>query len=121
MKRASFLLEQRGTLTAGDSDILALYGTVAARWIEAKESLQTEGLMVMVKMLDSNGIVHEVERQNPYYKIATTCERQLLAITKSLGLDPASRDKVKKAAPPAEVIEFKPGSVGARLHAEGKL
>jgi P27 family predicted phage terminase small subunit len=121
MKRVSFLLEQRGTLTAGDSGVLALYGVVFARWIQAKKSLDEDGLMVTVTMKDSNGNMHDVERVNPCYKIAAECERQLLQLTKSLGLTPDAREKVKKAAPAAEVMIFKPGSVGERLHAEGKL
>ncbi len=100
-KRACKLLEQRGTLTPGDESALAVYAEVYARWLDAKGELAKYGLMVTVTVLDSNGAPHDKRVKNPCLDIATGCERQLLALVKTLGLSPVDKDKVRLPKPKA--------------------
>jgi P27 family predicted phage terminase small subunit len=121
MKRAALLIEQRGHLTPADAGVLAVYATIYARWVAATAKLDAEGLMLTVTVTDSNGTQFERQIKHPLLDVAVSCERQLLSLQKSLGLTPNDRDKVRKAAPSGDVITFRPGSVGARLQAEGKI
>jgi P27 family predicted phage terminase small subunit len=122
VKRVCKLLEQRGTLTPGDMSLLSVYGEVYARWIDAKKELNATGVMVTITCTDSNGVAFEKRVENPLLKITTACERQIFALVKTLGLSPVDKDKARKATPGiGGVVVFKPGSVGAMLHAEGKL
>jgi P27 family predicted phage terminase small subunit len=94
-KQAVALLEARQVLTEGDESLIALYATVYARWIEAKDGL-VGNLMVKIPLLDSNGQVHFVLRPNPLLKIATEAEGRLLTIAKTLGLSPVDRERTKR-------------------------
>jgi P27 family predicted phage terminase small subunit len=119
-KRACALLGQRGHLTPADYGVLFVYSEIFARWLSAKQKLGDE-LEVTTTIMDSHGDPHEKKVLNPLLDVVTSCERQLLALQKTLGLTPDARDKVKKAAPGGEVVTFRPGSLGAFLQREGKL
>jgi P27 family predicted phage terminase small subunit len=121
MKRAALLIEARGHLTPADAGVLAVYGTIYSRWAACTTTLEAEGLMLTVTVTDSQGSQFEKQIKHPLLDVAVSCERQLLALQKTLGLTPGDRDKVKKAAPGGDVITFRPGSVGAMLQAEGKI
>ena len=93
-KRACGFLEKRGTLTAGDYGTLSVYASVFSRWLQAKAELGDD-LMIDVVVTDSNGAAHTTRRLNPLLKVVETCESRLLALTKTLGLTPVDRDRVK--------------------------
>lgn len=118
-KRACALLEQRGHLTPADYGVLFIYSEIFARWLSAKQKLGDE-LEVTTTIVDSHGEPHEKKVLNPLLDVVTSCERQLLALQKTLGLTPDARDKVKRAAPGGEVVQFKPGSLGAYLQENKK-
>jgi P27 family predicted phage terminase small subunit len=111
-KRVSKILGARGTETPGDYGVLALYCEINARWVEAKKQLEIEGLQIETTLLDSNGKTFTKTVNNPVLKIVESCEARLLALTKSLGLTPDTREKVKPAAPAKDKTEFSPGTLG---------
>jgi P27 family predicted phage terminase small subunit len=95
-KRICKLLETRRTLTEGDIATIVLYAETSARWIETKKQVATEGLMIVTKMKDSNGALHDVRRLNPLVKIMQADEAKLLTLSKELGLSPVTRDRVRQ-------------------------
>jgi P27 family predicted phage terminase small subunit len=103
------LLAARGVLDAGAGATLALYAVTMSRWLEAKADLDARGLQVDVTKATSKGELYTVTEINPMLKVATEAEAQLLSITKSLGIDPSAREKVKKL----KDAVAKPGTVAA--------
>src|SRR3954447_3606447 len=59
------LLEQRGTLSKADSQVLALYCETHARWLQAKREVAENGLMVESTVLDSSGEQVTNRKPNP--------------------------------------------------------
>lgn len=108
-KRICQLLENRGTLCEGDGQTIAVLSEVYARWVDCKKALGDQ-FLVTTQLLDSSGTLRTVTRTNPLVKICQDCESKILALTKSLGLTPTDRDKVKPTTidPSLEVI---PGSL----------
>jgi P27 family predicted phage terminase small subunit len=104
------LLEERHALTEGDVEALKLYCILQDRHRRAIERLEVEGEIKLYTRLDSNGQPHQMEKENLWHKVATSCERQMLAILVQLGLTPRSKDSVKptRRNPESEVV---PGSV----------
>jgi hypothetical protein len=99
-------------LTEGDYGTLTLYATVFSRWLQAKEEVGRE-LMIEYIVTDNNGIAHKTRRLNPLLKVLEACESRLLALTKTLGLTPIDRDKIKPAAPAgSKEEELIPGTMG---------
>lgn len=90
------LLEARGTLDPGAGPTLLIYAVTMARWLEAKADLDKNGLMIEVTKATSKGELYTTTAENPMLKIAENAEAQLLAITKSLGISPEAREKVRK-------------------------
>jgi P27 family predicted phage terminase small subunit len=113
-REASRLLKQRGTLSAGDGPTLEIYAETRARWIAAKKDLAERGLQIIVTMLDKNGNAVEREKTNPNLKVAEVCEKQLLALAKSLGLTPDTREKVKPPRPDPADAPLAPTSMAAK-------
>jgi P27 family predicted phage terminase small subunit len=103
------LLKKRGTLSAGDAPTIAAYSECVARWIAAKKNVEDNGIVVVVTMVDKNGVTYEREKLNICLKVVEVAEKQMLALAKSLGLSPDSREKVKPTkADPKTVLA--PGS-----------
>ena len=98
-KRLVQYLEKRGTVTEADVQVLCVAAEVSARWIEAKEMLANEGLQVTRTVLDSSGNPHEKQIINPLLAVVEKAEQRLLALTRSLGLTPDTREKVKRTKP----------------------
>jgi P27 family predicted phage terminase small subunit len=90
------LLESRGVLDPGAGPTLELYADTRVRWLAAKADLDKRCLMVQVTKSTSKGEIYSVEVENPYLKIAQDCEATLQQLAKALGIEPASREKVKK-------------------------
>jgi P27 family predicted phage terminase small subunit len=90
------LLEARCTLDPGAGPTLELYATTKARWLECMADLDKRGLMVTVTKATSKGDLYEVEIENPMLEIAQNCESALMQLTKTLGIAPDAREKVKK-------------------------
>jgi P27 family predicted phage terminase small subunit len=90
------LLESRSVLDPGAGNTLELWATTKARWLEAKQDLETRGLMLQVQKATSKGELYMTEAENPMLAISEKCEAQLIQLTKALGIEPASREKVKK-------------------------
>jgi len=109
-KRVCKILLDRGTSTEGDFATLAVYAEIYARWIQAKASIETEGLMITAAVTDNHGKLRTVSRLNPLIKVAEGCESRMLSLCKSMGLTAVDRDKVKQTSvnPKDEIV---PGSI----------
>lgn len=118
-RRLLALLLERRTVTPGDELLLAQAAELTARWVTAKRDVQKRGLVIESTVLDSSGQAVTRERKNPFLAIAQESEKALLGILDRLGLVPATRDKVKPAAPNTEA-EPQPGTVGYLLKHGGK-
>jgi len=98
-RKAVKILADRGTLSAGDGQLLAMYAELVARWVAAKAEIAAKGLMVVVTVLSNRGEPIEKERVNPALKIAQESEKQLATLGDRLGLSPTFREKVRPAKP----------------------
>lgn len=114
MKRACRLLEERGTLTAGDYATLTVYAEVYSRWVQAKAEVG-RNLLIKTFVTDNNGIAHEQTKLNPLLKVIFDCESRLLSLAKSLGLTPIDREKVRPAKSGPKVREVVPGSIEEQM------
>ena len=90
------LMEARGTLDPGAGPTLEVYATTRERWLVAKADLTKNGLQIEITKSTSRGEVYTVFEINPMLKVAENCEAALQQLTKSLGIDPSAREKVKK-------------------------
>jgi P27 family predicted phage terminase small subunit len=116
-KRVCTILASRKTQTEGDYAALALYAEVYSRWVESKAAVAKDGLMVTVTVMDSNGQPTQKEKLHPLLRVVQDCETRLLTLSKSLGLTPDTREKVKQARTNPLADEVVPGSV-AETHPE---
>jgi P27 family predicted phage terminase small subunit len=96
---------ERGSLTAGDSQGLALHCECIARWIACQKQINQEGLMQTVTVLDKHGEKISRSKAHPCLKIAQDCERSLRVSLASLGLTPQSREKIVPTKPAEEKTE----------------
>ena len=96
-KRVCKFLGARKTLSEGDFYTIAVLAECTVRWIAAKEALGTHFIVATV-VKDKQGRETIVERENPLCKIVENCESKILSLTNSLGLNPASRDKVEETS-----------------------
>lgn len=88
-------LAERRAVTSGDAALLGMLCVIEERWLAALENLRTEGVVVEVTRLDSNGQHVTTDRPNLSLRIAETCERSMTAILGKLGLTPRDRELVK--------------------------
>jgi P27 family predicted phage terminase small subunit len=103
-KRLCFELEQRQTLTSGDRLTISVLAECYSRWLTAKRELGSE-FSIKTTVLDSNGSPVPVVKPNPLVRVVEVCEARILSLSKSLGLTPADRDKIKRAKAEAEPVE----------------
>ena len=120
------LLKKRRTISAGDAPTLAVYSVVYSKWIRATKDIAERGFEVTVTKTNKQGEEYEIEVPNVSVRIATDCERQLLALAKALGLTPDTREKIKPTkADPEKEYRPEPGTIGALypdlFDAKGKL
>jgi P27 family predicted phage terminase small subunit len=94
-KNLCYLLEDRGTLTDADGELLRLYAITFDRHARAIAHLQTEGEFIQEETVDKQGNTKILSRLNGWLAVAERSERQMIAIGIQLGLTPAARDKVK--------------------------
>jgi len=97
--RLCALLRKRRALTAADGELIRLYSVNHARHAKAMAKIAEEGEVCVYTRLDSNGQAHDVEKTNLWLPIATTAEKNMVAILDRLGLSPLNRAKVKPTAP----------------------
>jgi P27 family predicted phage terminase small subunit len=112
-KSAVSLLRSKGTLAKTDAPTLTLYAVISARYVKANADIEEKGLVYDEQRFSKAGDSYTVRVTNPNVKIAESCERQLLALQKSLGLTPADREKVRKAKPRPGSEPPKPGTLAA--------
>jgi P27 family predicted phage terminase small subunit len=90
------LLEARGVLDPGAGPTLELYATTKVRWLEAKADVDKRGIQIMVTKTTARGELYEAEIQNPMLAVEQDSAAMIKDLTKSLGLDPSARERVKK-------------------------
>ena len=110
------LLMNRGSLTAGDAQGLALHCETFARWVTCQKKINEEGLMQTVTVLDKAGQQVTRTKPHPCLKIAQDCERSLRVSLASMGLTPQSREKII----PAKLAEKKEESNFSKMMRESK-
>jgi P27 family predicted phage terminase small subunit len=89
------LLKAKGTLSKCDAATLEIYSEVKSSWIAAKKDVQARGQLVEEQRYSKSGDPYTVTIINPSVQIQRDSERQLLQLTKALGLAPDSREKVR--------------------------
>jgi phage terminase small subunit len=94
-KQLCALLRKRRALTAGEAELIRLYAIKYERHAKAKAKIEVEGEIRIYTRLDSNGQPHDVEKENLWLKVATGCEKDMVAILDRLGLTPVNRSKAK--------------------------
>jgi P27 family predicted phage terminase small subunit len=113
-KDAVRIMKKQRTLSAGAGPTLAVYAVVYSKWVKATDDVDNRGQILTVTRTTKSGEPYEVEEENPSVKIQTNSERQLLALTKSLGLSPDTREKVRPTRGGATgKRELAPDSMGA--------
>lgn len=95
-------LDDSGILTVLDTDALRLYCDAYARYLEANEHLQTEGMVIETR---------HTTKANPYVAILNTAADTMLKIMREFGMTPSARTGLevlppKTASNPFD--EFKP-------------
>src|SRR5579862_2366973 len=80
------LLESRSVLDPGAGPTLELYANIRARYLKAMADVDKNGEQIMQTKSTSKGELYTVLVENPYLKIATECEAQLMQLTKTLGI-----------------------------------
>jgi P27 family predicted phage terminase small subunit len=90
------LLESRSVLDPGAGATLELYAVTMDRWLQAKSDLDKRGLQIEETRSSNRGEIYTVTVVNPMLKVAENCEAALQQLTKTLGLAPDAREKVKK-------------------------
>jgi len=94
-KQLCALLRNRRALTAGDAELIRLYAIKYERHAKARAKIEVEGEIRIYTRLDSNGQPRDVEKENLWLKVATGCEKDMVAILDRLGLTPMNRSKAK--------------------------
>lgn len=92
-------LESRGTLTRGDASTLTVFALCTSRYLKANADVTARGFEVEVVRVNKKGEEYSTSVPNPSLRILDACERQLLALQKTLGMTPADRTKVKRTKP----------------------
>ncbi len=104
-------LAQRRALTPGEAYLLTLASQIWMRRARAQAKLLEQGETCLYTRLDPNGVAHQIEKVNLHLKIASDCERQLVAILDRLGLSPLSGSKIKQTSDRPEKEPAKPGTI----------
>jgi P27 family predicted phage terminase small subunit len=114
-KAASKIMKQRGTLSRGDGELLEQFSVVKARWILACRDIKARGLQILETRHAKDGSEFEVEVPNPSLKVASDCESRMLAYSKTLGLTPMDRSKIKRTKGSKDAERYTPiaGTLGA--------
>jgi P27 family predicted phage terminase small subunit len=107
-KRLTKMLQDRRTITSGDSEVLRLYAFLFDRHQRALEHLALEGDIVRTNAVSKGGNIYEVMKPNLHLKIAETCETKMAALLVQLGLTPRARTTVKETKAPAKAEETFP-------------
>jgi P27 family predicted phage terminase small subunit len=95
-KNVCKLLRAKNTLAKTDAATLEVYCEVKATWIAAKADVVKRGQLIDEKRFSKSGDPYTVTIINPSVQIQRDSERQLLQLTKALGLAPDSREKVRR-------------------------
>lgn len=90
------LLRAKGTLAKTDAATLEIYCEVKSSWILAKRDVQERGQVIEETRYSKSGDSYTVRVVNPSVPIQRDSERQLLQLTKALGLSPDAREKVRR-------------------------
>lgn len=85
------MLARYGVMTELDVGALARYAVVWCRWTDAEAEVKRRGPVVKT---EAGNIV-----QNPFLAVANKCVLQLTQIEAEFGLTPASRSRIRAAAP----------------------
>jgi P27 family predicted phage terminase small subunit len=86
-RRVARLLFPLGLMTELDMPALAAYAESFARWAEAVEKIEGEGMMAVGS---KNGHLY----QNGYVGIANSAMKQMMSIATEFGMTPSSRARV---------------------------
>ena len=86
-RRLVRILKPTKLLTEAEADVLAVYCQTYARWVEASEHLEREG---MVTLLENGYPV-----QSAYMSIVNNCIRTMHRLMGELGLTPAARSRLQ--------------------------
>ena len=89
-RRVAKELHGMGLLTRVDTDALAAYCQVFARWVEAERKLATDGMVTITS--NGNPI------QNPWLSIANRAMTEMRKWLIEFGMTPSSRARVKVAS-----------------------
>lgn len=92
-QRVTALLLTEGTIAEPDRAALALYCSAYSRWTYATEQLAATGGPLLLNDRDET-------IQNPWLAIVNQAARALTTAAESLGLTPASRNKLKRPTGP---------------------
>lgn len=112
-REAVRLLRKKGTLSSTDSAVLEVYSEVKATWIAAKADVLSRGTLLTETRFSKAGNEYTVEIVNPNVKIKADSEKQMLSLTRSLGLAPDAREKVRRVSQKKKKSELAPGSAAA--------
>ena len=96
-RRVVKLLDQLGTLDQVDADVISLYASMHAQWVECNQRVLQDGMIVV----SPNGY----PQQSPHFTMATGLAKQMRGLLTELGMTPAARTRVGMAAP-APVDEY---------------
>lgn len=80
------MLHRCGLLTELDGDALAAYCESYSRWVDAKEKIGKEPMM-----MTPNGF----PVMSPYWTVARQCHDQMLKLLAEFGMSPSSRSRIK--------------------------
>ncbi len=94
-------LAAMGIMTDIDTSALAAYCQAFARWVDAEEHLNKDGVLCQVTGKD--GV--QLFNQSPYLSIANKALEQMGKLLVEFGMTPSSRSRVK-AVPVGEVDPF---------------
>jgi P27 family predicted phage terminase small subunit len=82
----SQVLGETGLLTTADRDAMAMYYTAFSQWREAADMVKKSGLVIK----GAGGVC-----ANPCVAIAANAKREMRELSALLGLDPASRSRLR--------------------------
>jgi len=90
------LLEARAVISEGDGELIELYAVTKERWATAVADISARGHMISEQKYSKSGDPYDVVVENPYLKIATDAESQLIQLSAKLGLTPKDRDGITR-------------------------
>jgi P27 family predicted phage terminase small subunit len=96
------VLGETGLLTQADRDVIAMYCSAFSQWREAADMAKKTGLVIK----GASGIC-----ANPCVKIAADAKREMRDLSTLLGLDPASRTRLR-VSPRARPQDNRRGAAG---------